>query len=82
MTPTAQDLECFQCLSPTLKKTAALLAHGLSRAEIAEQLCVSMDAVASSITRLHAKVGFDTTLKLVVYIVRHPQIEKILREAL
>ena len=82
MTPTDEELQRFENLPLYLKKIAALLALGLTNKEMAQKMNLHPRTIHIYKHRLIETVLFDTSLKLAVYIVRHPQIEKMLREAL
>ena len=82
MIATAEETARFARLTKRLRQVAALVACGLRNAEIALQLKVREEAVHAALTRLHRILDKDTNLKLAVYIVRHPEIERMLRESL
>lgn len=72
----------FHLLPLSLKKLAALTALGLSGRELEQHLKYKAATINKYRTRLFDKTGFSSSLALAVYIVRHPKVEKMLREAL
>jgi DNA-binding NarL/FixJ family response regulator len=77
-----EDLLVFTALTPAVKRTAAFLAQGLSLAETAQKLGIEPSTVHSYRLRLFEVIGIRPAIKLAVYIVRRPEIERLLREAL
>jgi DNA-binding NarL/FixJ family response regulator len=69
-------------LSKRLRQVAALTALGFSREAIGITLRMSQHAVHAAFTRIHRVLGFESSLRLAIFIVRHPEIEKMLRASL
>ena len=82
MIATEEEFAKFKKLPPSLKRIAAYIALGCDSVEIAQELGLSSATIHSYKTRLRQAVAIEPTLKLAVFIVRHPQIEKMLRESL
>lgn len=84
MTPTPEEFAKFSKLSPRRKQVLALHAQGLSGKEVAQELGIAYETVKSAFARTkeQLEIGEISLLKLAVYIVRRPQIERMLREAL
>ena len=82
MTPTPEELLRFQKLSPALKQVAALVALGNNSKEISYVVGVREVTARAHKKNLYKKTGLSDAVKLAVFIVRHPQIEKMLRESL
>lgn len=83
MTCTDEQFEVFSKLQPRWKQTLALTAAGYTQEEIAKALKIKHTSVHNYIVR--AKIAMHlrcSTLALAVFIVRHPKIERMLREAL
>ena len=82
MTTTSEEIEKYKKLPPHLKQVAVLLASGCSMSEMSFLTGLSEVTVRAYRNRLYDVTGIRTGLKLAVFIVRHPQIEKMLRESL
>ena len=82
MTTTPEEIEKYRRLPPYLKQVAVLLASGCSVTEMVSLTGLSEVTVRAYRNRLYDATGIRTGLKLAVFIVRHPQIEKMLRESL
>ena len=77
-----KDKEKFESLYPCQKRVAALVALGMDDGEIAGELGVCYWTVRSYKSRLSDIVGIRTSLKLAVFIIRRPELEKMLRDSL
>jgi DNA-binding NarL/FixJ family response regulator len=82
MIATPKEAARFALLTKRLRQVAALVACGFRSSEIALQLQIREEAVHAALTRIHRILGIDTNLRVAVYIVRHPDIERMLRESL
>jgi DNA-binding NarL/FixJ family response regulator len=82
MTTTESELQVFIKLPKHLKQVAVCLALGCTNQEIGFSVGLSNETVRAYKNRLYEAVGIHGSLKLAVFIVRHPQIEKMLRESL
>ena len=82
MIATESELQAFTELPKYLKQVAACLAIGCTNQEISLAMSISHATVRAYKTRLYEAAGIHGGLKLAVFIVRHPQIEKMLRESL
>ena len=82
MIATELELQAFTGLPKHLKQVAACLALGCTGQEISSSVGLSNGTVRAYKNRLYEAVGIHDGIKLAVFIVRHPQIEKMLRESL
>ena len=62
-------------ISPREKEILTKVAEGLSNAEIADQLCISIRTVETHKTNLFRKLGFSGTVDLVKYAIKHKLIQ-------
>jgi hypothetical protein len=82
MIATEDEIYTFITLPSRLKKVAAYVALGYSTEEMMPKLKLSYWSLNKYMHDLRTATRFETTLKLAVFIVRHPKIERMLRESL
>ena len=82
MKATPEEIAKVRKLQPRQKECVALLAQGLDLREISEKLFISYWTVNVYLSRCRQKMGFRSSIAMVIYFVRRPELEKILREAL
>lgn len=64
-----------EIITPREKEILTKVAEGLSNADIAEQLCISIRTVETHKTNLFRKLGFSSMVDLVKYAIKHKLID-------
>ena len=82
MKTTPAELELFRTLQPRLKQVSALLAQGLCYAEIGQRLNLARSTAHAYTDHAMGHTGIRPSLRYALFIVRHPEIETMMREAL
>jgi len=85
MKATEEEIAEFSKLPPSLKKVCATACFGMDGAESIKYTGYTHLTIRTFKSRLFAQLGYmglTNTLKLAVFIVRRPEIEKIVREVL
>jgi DNA-binding CsgD family transcriptional regulator len=82
MTCTPEVFSTFEYLPKRQKQVLALCCLGMTSDQVAAKLGLTYWAVNCYVTRVMKKTKFKRRMLLIIYVIRHPQIEKMLREVL
>jgi DNA-binding NarL/FixJ family response regulator len=82
MKSTQEEFELFYNLPPRVKKVLVYLAEGKELDEIAKARHLTYESVRQYLLKAYLRTGINRRVALAVFIVRRPEIEKMLREAL